>query len=374
MSSNQSRYEVLDGMRGIAAITVMIYHFTQFGPYPLFQHAPVAVDLFFMLSGFVIMHSYGKKLRNGMHGAEYAKRRLVRLYPMFLVGILAGIVAYLIANQLPPGLSSNTDMFSIAAMNALFIPYLDYTNAQEDYVIVFPSNAPLWSLFFEMFASFVFIGLCRLSDKQIGIFCITCLAGIICAIVFYIITDSGLGVVTHSGWASHLFWAGFARVLFGFTLRMFLYQNIDKIKAYSITALFERVPYKTVFIGVGLLVFLSIPMEVMGIYNLIGVVLIMPVFLVTGALTIFENDKILKVCKFLGWISYPLYCLHLPIGVIVEYVSESIFDVSYYSFLPQAFAISMSIVAAILVTKYYDEPVRALLSGKPPKTVKTAAP
>lgn len=364
MDQNHTRYEVLDGMRGIAALTVMIHHFTQFGPRPLFQHAPVAVDLFFMLSGFVIMHSYGSRLRGGMPAIDYIKKRIIRLYPMFLFALFAGVLAYIFARELPLGISSHSELWSVALLNAVFIPFLDYTNTREGYVVIFPANSPLWSLFFEMFASLAFVGLCRLNKKQLGVFCMACFGGLIGFIIFYLITNINLGIATHTGWGSHLFAAGFVRVLFGFALGMFIYRIMDKIRAHPTTALLQKIPCKSTIIALALVVFIGIPLEVKGLYNFVGIVFVMPVFLVIGAMTVCENEKILKACAFLGWISYPLYCLHMPVGMIVKSVSENNFGISFYSFAPQSCAIIITFMVAILVSKFYDEPVRTWLSRR----------
>src|SRR5689334_10389454 len=88
MIAKTSRYDALDGLRGVAAIAVMIMHLTQAS---LFKNAYVAVDLFFMLSGFVIAHSYGTRLLRGMTAREYVKRRVIRLYPMLLISLLIGL-------------------------------------------------------------------------------------------------------------------------------------------------------------------------------------------------------------------------------------------------------------------------------------------
>ena len=73
MAPRHSRYDALDGLRGIAAIAVMLLHISQGA---IFKNAYVAVDLFFMLSGFVIAHSYRARLIGGMTASEYIKRRV----------------------------------------------------------------------------------------------------------------------------------------------------------------------------------------------------------------------------------------------------------------------------------------------------------
>lgn len=92
MSATHNRFDALDGLRGVAAIAVMISHFSQ---ETLFKNAYEAVDLFFMLSGFVIAHSYGARLLSGMTSTEYVKRRLIRLYPMLLISLLIALPVFI---------------------------------------------------------------------------------------------------------------------------------------------------------------------------------------------------------------------------------------------------------------------------------------
>jgi peptidoglycan/LPS O-acetylase OafA/YrhL len=59
-------FSALDAMRGIAAVSVVFYHAGIHSGLPLLPHAYLAVDLFFVLSGFVIAHAYEEKLHHGM--------------------------------------------------------------------------------------------------------------------------------------------------------------------------------------------------------------------------------------------------------------------------------------------------------------------
>src|SRR5262245_60033816 len=93
----EKRYEVLDGLRGWAAISVMLMQYSENTANPLFKNADIAVDLFFILSGFVLMHSYRKKLLLGLSAREYIRKRIIRLYPMFAISMAIGIPALLIA-------------------------------------------------------------------------------------------------------------------------------------------------------------------------------------------------------------------------------------------------------------------------------------
>jgi len=92
----EKRYEVLDGLRGVAAISVMLMHYSENTVNPLFKNADIAVDLFFILSGFVLAHAYGARLAGGWSPWLFMRARIIRLYPLYLLGSLIGLAAMLV--------------------------------------------------------------------------------------------------------------------------------------------------------------------------------------------------------------------------------------------------------------------------------------
>lgn len=90
--SSKPRYEILDGLRGVAAMIVVAFHLieTYFEGQPVIQplnHGYLAVDFFYMLSGFVIGYAYDDRWGRMTTGLFF-KRRLVRLHPMLMFGTL----------------------------------------------------------------------------------------------------------------------------------------------------------------------------------------------------------------------------------------------------------------------------------------------
>jgi len=80
------RYEALDGLRGVAAVAVMLYHIGGWTGRPwLAAHGYLAVDFFFCLSGFVLAHAYGRR-EIGWLG--YMRARLIRLWPLIAITML----------------------------------------------------------------------------------------------------------------------------------------------------------------------------------------------------------------------------------------------------------------------------------------------
>jgi len=87
-------YLRLDALRGVAACSVLLYHskFTVWDePTALMRNAYLAVDLFFVISGFVMQHAYGARIRQGMPLPDYMVLRLGRIYPLHLFMLLVWV-------------------------------------------------------------------------------------------------------------------------------------------------------------------------------------------------------------------------------------------------------------------------------------------
>ncbi len=136
------RFVTLDALRGAGAVTVMAGHAGPLlGGYtpPLYY---LAVDMFFVLSGFVISHAYDDKMAAGMRPLEFLRARVKRLYPIYLVGLLLGLVSVLFSN--PHALSlTQAALTFFCGLFALPSPPMEPLGA------LFPLNGPYWSLFFE---------------------------------------------------------------------------------------------------------------------------------------------------------------------------------------------------------------------------------
>lgn len=87
-------YILLDGLRGVAALMVLVFHVFDVCSSNIIPHGYLAVDLFFVLSGFVIGYAYDDRWQQGLTAGQFFRRRLIRLHPMVLVGGLLGDISY----------------------------------------------------------------------------------------------------------------------------------------------------------------------------------------------------------------------------------------------------------------------------------------
>lgn len=348
------KYAVLDGMRGIAAIAVMAMHYTWNAKYELFASANLAVDFFFMLSGFVIFHAYGEKLLSGrMQLKDFLIKRLIRLYPMFFLGLIIG-TTWLWLN----GRHSLHEFISMTLSNVLFIPYIATSNVDG----IFPASDPSWSLFFELFVNLFILQMFCLNQKQLlKAARITLCVWIVCGAIAGIANDRSV-ILLCGGWDVYSFFVGFPRVFYGFIVGILIYgfvKNNEELKTYLVNAWYTH-PYILYALMAAILLF---PYEIHGVYALLGVCVMAPALLIAGANSQRHSFFSLPISRFLGWISYPLYCLHRPIYKLLKLVFEKIHFAHMGGGLV-CIAIMVSLIASVIFCKFYEEPVRAWLDER----------
>ena len=125
-SDRQVRFDLLDGLRGLAAFAVMLVHYTEHNGLHKLPGAWIAVDLFFVLSGFVIAYSYGAKLIAGMPMRTFLLTRLIRLGPLYLLAMLVGLAAVLLTLRAVHPANMTAQSVSVATLLSLaWLPYFN---------------------------------------------------------------------------------------------------------------------------------------------------------------------------------------------------------------------------------------------------------
>lgn len=148
-SKSKEHYVYLDCLRGVAALSVVILHWFEGNGYLLFHNSLLAVDFFFMLSGFVIAYSYEHKLKEGLSFSHFMLLRLIRLYPLILVGIVLGTIRFLVKVSIGSDPSFGyLEIMKLVMLNIFMLPYSVAGGAAS----LFPLDNALWSLFFEFIA------------------------------------------------------------------------------------------------------------------------------------------------------------------------------------------------------------------------------
>jgi peptidoglycan/LPS O-acetylase OafA/YrhL len=218
METQRHKFIVLDGLRGIAAISVVYYHMSSIIASSLIPNALLAVDFFFILSGFVIAYSYEKKLSSGMALSDFVKIRLIRLYPLYLVGITLPLL--LIISQHFSASDQTSILFAFAdyILEGAFLPTPPMISVKPS--SAFPLNGVSWSLSAEIWINFIYaVFLPFLTTRRLLI--VTFISGVLLILTVHAHDSMGLGW----GWGNYC--GGWARVIFGFPMGILLYRLFD---------------------------------------------------------------------------------------------------------------------------------------------------
>lgn len=373
--ASKPRYEILDGLRGVASVIVVIFHiFESYSAGPAYQfinHGYLAVDFFFVLSGFVIGYAYDDRWgKMGTWG--FFKRRLVRLHPMVVFGTVVGICFYYLGQcDLFPQIGNIPAWKVILAfvMGCLMIPCgprMDIRGWGE-----FNSfNGPNWSLTWEYLGNILYAFIFRRLPNII--------LGILVAAAGFLTLDLCLnlnvfGLLTEArnsqmytpigGWSltSEQVYIGMTRLFYPFLAGLLLSRIGKRI----------RIQGGFWWCSIILAVVLSIPCVggegsiLNGIYNAFCIIVIFPLIVMIGAGSVINGAKGNRICDFLGQISYPLYITHYPLMYVQMCWVYSHPDAPLFAHLTMNIGVVvLSVFIAWAALKLYDIPLRAWLKDR----------
>jgi peptidoglycan/LPS O-acetylase OafA/YrhL len=357
-------FEILDGLRGVAAMAVVLFHILE--TYHLgnafthpFNHGYLAVDFFFLLSGFVVAYAYDDRWGN-MTQWEFYKRRLIRLQPMVVMGNMIGAMMFYL--QVGPSfpLIAATPLWKMVVVMLVgctmipLLPSMDIRGWQE----MHPLDGPAWSLFFEYVANVLYaVGLRKISNKVLSLL-ILLSAGFLVHLLVLGPRGDVIGGWMINGEQLHI---GFARLLFPFLAGMLLMR------------MGKRIHVRGAFLWCSLLLLLSFAIPrigghhhlwMNGIYEAFVIIVVFPILVAMGAGDNLRGGAEEKICKFLGDISYPLYITHYAlIYTYTAWVNDRkppLAESAPVGVL--LFIVAIAIAYACL--KLYDEPVRRWLTNR----------
>ena len=366
-ADTKPHYELLDGLRGVVALLVIWYHvFEGFATSPIdqrFNHGYLAVDFFFILSGFVIGYAYDDRWKTSMTIKDFIKRRLIRLHPMVVMGAVLGAITFYIQGcEKWDGTQVSISMLMLAMLLNLFlIPAIPGSGHEvRGNGEMYPLNGPSWSLFFEYIGNLLYaLFIRRMSTKALTVLVI--FAGIGLA-SFAISNLSGFGHLG-VGWSllDYNLLGGFLRLLFSFSMGLLM------------SRVFKPVHIRGAFwiCSLTIAVLLSVPhiggteaLWMNGIYDSVCSIIIFPILVYLGASGKTTDKGTSRICKFLGDISYPLYIVHYPF-MYLFYAWVWGEKLTFSQTWPVALGLFFgNILLAYLCLKLYDEPVRKWLSKR----------
>lgn len=371
------RYEILDGLRGVAALMVVVFHLSEAFSYdPVYKHLNhgyLCVDFFYVLSGFVIGYAYESRMKSGqMSRWQFLKARFIRLQPMVLFGILLGATLFFFQEcNYYAGIGNASIWYVIQnmVMSFFMIPVTPEFNIRANEEL-FVLNIPQWSMIFEYLANFLFcLFVFKLGKKGlialVAIFAVMIADSALSLNIFGLLQAHDYPCSLNAGWSltPEQFYIGIARVGFSFFTGLLLFRLVHKPNDYKVKS--TRVP---IFAICSAIIIAIVCIDQIGgyehplydgIFNLVCVALICPFTVYLGAKRIALSERTKNVCDFLGRLSYPLYLAHYPIVYLFFTWMDTHHDASFgkLAFVSTA-TFMLCIAVGYSALKLWDEPVR----------------
>lgn len=352
-------YPLLDGMRGVAALSVIAFHlfeavaFAAGADHQGFFHGFLAVDFFLLLSGFVMGQAYDPEWGK-MSVGGFFKRRLVRLHPMVVLGVVIGLIVFICQGGVNwQGESVGWGRVALTVLLSLFlIPSplkTDIRGNQE----MFPLNGPHWSLFFEYIGSILYaLLLRRLSTKALKIW-VACAALALLSVGLFF-PDGSIGV----GWSSDPLnmLGGFIRMSFDYPAGL-LIARMFREKRPSALGKSTFIICAAVLVGLLCVPYIGrwgVP------FQLFCVAVAFPSLIWFAARGTAGKKE--GLCKFLGGLSYPIYAVHYPlIYLYIGWINDGVNPFGPFAWCSPAALAVICIALGTVCYLFYDIPVRKYL-------------
>ncbi|WP_240671073.1 acyltransferase family protein [Lacibacter luteus] len=354
----------MDGLRGVAAIIVVFFHLAE----PLasnhldniVNHGYLAVDFFFLLSGYVIGYAYDDRWHT-FTVAGFLRRRFERLQPLVVLGMTLGAIGFYFTDSTIWPLIHTVPLWKLLVVlligyTVLPVPLsMDIRGWQE----MHPLNSVAWSLFFEYIANILYaIGIRKLSTKALA-----CFVVLAAAVLLHFAVTNANGDVT-GGWTLNFehMRVGITRTIFPFFAGLLLCRVT------------KPVYIKHAFLWCSLLVAVVLFMPRIGgathlwangLYESFCIIIVFPLIVYIGAGGVVHSKTESKICTFFGKLSYPLYITHyVLVYFYVAWISNHN-GITLKQAWPYALlTLAGTIVLAYASLKLFDEPVRAWLRKK----------
>lgn len=376
--ASKPRYEILDGLRGVAAMIVVGFHlFETYSHGPdsqILNHGYLAVDFFFVLSGFVIGYAYDDRW-NRMSTWDFFKRRLIRLHPMLVMGTVLGALLFYLGESATFPIISATPWWKVLILTIFCCTMLPAAKSWDirGWVETNPLNGSTWSLMWEYLANIAYaLVIRRLSNTVLAIF-VACSAFLTLDICLNLDVFNLLGGRMYAantvigGWSidAEQCYIGITRLLYPFFCGLLL-SRVNKL-----------IRVRGGFWWCSLLVAVLLCMPCIpggdrgtwtcfnGIYNAICILILFPLIVAIGAGSRVTDKRSVAVCNWLGELSYPLYVTHIPLIYIQMAWASNHQDAPLGTHIFVAVSIIfLTIAVAWASYKLFDVPVREWLKNK----------
>lgn len=353
------RLYLLDGLRGIAALSVVLFHWCHFYlpynregiPYidaqqPFFDQLSFiylngggAVNLFFCLSGFVFFWLYEKQIADGTTSFfEFSLLRFSRLYPLHLATLL--LVAF--GQAVHVSLTKTAFVYSFNDPYHFLLNLAFATSWGFDQVPSF--NGPVWSVSIEVLLYGIFFVVCRQRITR-------------AAMLFGLSFGVG-GVVSTFNLALGNGLACFFIGGLAFRAYAVLVEKKFNDQALIVALILASMAWLLTILGIG-----DTPQFETGKYDfvprLFPIYVLYPLTLIAAALAE-TRWKFGKRLSLLGDISYSMYLIHFPLqlAVVILVIRMKVYPSVYYSPIFFVLFITVLVLLSIGSHKYLEMPAQ----------------
>lgn len=368
---SKPRYEILDGLRGVAALVVVFYHLIECYPAQyvssIFAHGFLAVDFFFALSGFVIGYAYDDRW-DRMSLGTFFKRRITRLHPMVVFGAVVGVVFFYYSGDCEVfGKVDGAAWWFLLLQALLMICMIPLPSSMDirGWGELTSIDGPVWTLMFEYVANILY----ALVFRHLGKTALAVFVFISAVLTADCCLNLNLFGLLDSEWCQYSvvggfylnpehIYKGYVRLFYPFLVGLLMSRIGKSIKirnGFLVTSLMVVAMLSVPMLGGEQKIF-------DGIYQLLIILFVFPIILLIGAGSELKGKKATKWCVFLGEISFPLYITHYPIIYMHTSWAQRHMDAPLGTHIMVAICtLAMALGLAWAALKLYDEPVRQWL-------------
>jgi peptidoglycan/LPS O-acetylase OafA/YrhL len=340
-------FHLLDALRGVAAVTIVLFHTSFVYRLPTPAEGQIAVDLFFVMSGFIIAYRYEDELKDGMGLWRFVKLRLIRLYPLFILGSVLGAVPAALAivtghdDDLHLSLLQSFPLAVAMLPSPFALPHISY---------LYPLNYVAWSLALEVAINIVYAATVNFwtLPRLLCVAGFAFLALCVCAVRY--------GTLRYGyDWAQAE--VGPLRIAYGFTLGL-LICRIFKRSGWRPAAPWWLMPLAA------LAVFFFLPPGGRALWELVAVTVLVPL-LVVFAVANEPPTFLRRACAFAGASSYVIYSMHAPFaGFFLRGEGRLHVDLYTQTFLEScAFTVLLALLC-LAAHFLFDVPLRRWLTRR----------
>lgn len=361
---SKHHYKTLDGLRGVAAVTVVMFHIFETlsnGDHTqqIINHGYLAVDFFFVLSGFVIGYAYDDRWGK-MNLNNFFKRRLIRLHPMIIMGMLIDAITFYFQDSFPFPTIHEVPVWKLVLVMLIGFTLLPVPLSLDirGWGEMHPLDGPAWTLFFEYIGNILYaVFIRRFSNTVLAIFVV--IAGV--ALIHLAVTSPQGDVI--GGWSVEWtqFRIGLTRLCYPFFAGLLL-SRISKP---------GRIKQAFLWCSLLLLAVLAFPrvgghehLWMNGVYDSLTIILLFPLIVYMGASGEVKENISSRISNFLGKISYPIYITHYPLIYLYMAWVVKYKPTASQSVVGGMVVLVTALLLAYLCVKFYDIPVRKWLTRR----------